>query len=680
MTKDMRREIEKLLMKEERGLLITEIAESLKVHRHTARKYVDILASDERILRRKVGTGTVCYPRTRRLVKNGLKACLWVCLISLAAGSGALALSDCTGTAAVPCHQCDVYGINISLHYPNGSLAAYTLNQTPVSVGSCTCTCYTADCCATDTYKNYSAAWGIGYTVCPVEGDYNASIEANATQAASEWEGPSANFTVYTVNWDTDEDWCECKVGTGRWNIGFGPGTSGNCCGDDSEEYNRTRLCDGTACTADPTDDACCNASNACVWSSGCYLDGYSHPALGGVLCEDGTWVGGAPQWRNQGTNDTDNVIPPGGTINLTAEGFDDGGLDYAWLETNESGGTWINYTGSYGGNYGSPMDMGDAATWAWSNFTWSNASIVAGTDTAWKIWYNDTSNNLNATSTLLFLADNIPYVDGANITPVSPTHQADLDLYVTCSDADAGASLTAYWNWWKNGALQAGTGGSGSVSNGTATLVGTLGHVNTSGDENWTAEVFCGDGFANSSTSNTSVIILPVPEYTLQVTLTINGTENSVYAPGTGALSAGSIGSLTSSPGDYYLASYDTSALYGLVHFYQTPWSLTASNTQDNHSLVINSSIKNSNIFLVFTRGDWRNVFQFINLIEAGTFLLKPLPSFAYGLGVKNRVRAILRYTDIDISGIYAAGRGDRSVTLINQNVVSKAVNISVS
>jgi peptidoglycan/xylan/chitin deacetylase (PgdA/CDA1 family) len=50
------------------------------------------------------------------------------------------------------------------------------------------------------------------------------------------------------------------------------------------------------------------------------------------------------PLWRNQTTNDADNVINPGDSITLSAEGFDDTGLHIAWLATNESG-TWKNYT-----------------------------------------------------------------------------------------------------------------------------------------------------------------------------------------------------------------------------------------------------------------------------------------------------------------------------------------------
>ncbi len=50
------------------------------------------------------------------------------------------------------------------------------------------------------------------------------------------------------------------------------------------------------------------------------------------------------PLWRNQTTNDTDNIINQWESINLTAQGYDETALDWALLSTNESG-QWENKT-----------------------------------------------------------------------------------------------------------------------------------------------------------------------------------------------------------------------------------------------------------------------------------------------------------------------------------------------
>jgi hypothetical protein len=48
------------------------------------------------------------------------------------------------------------------------------------------------------------------------------------------------------------------------------------------------------------------------------------------------------PLWRNQTTNDTDSLIKQGEAINLSSQGYDETGLDWAWLATNETG-IWKN-------------------------------------------------------------------------------------------------------------------------------------------------------------------------------------------------------------------------------------------------------------------------------------------------------------------------------------------------
>jgi len=120
------------------------------------------------------------------------------------------------------------------------------------------------------------------------------------------------------------------------------------------------------------------------------------------------------PEWRSQGQNVSQ--IPVGGSILLYAQGKDTVALDYAVLATNETG-TWHNWTNKYG----SPMDMQDATdTWKWSNFTWQNSSISAGTTVGWRIWYNDTANNWNKTDIMCFevIAGAAPTVDSITITP----------------------------------------------------------------------------------------------------------------------------------------------------------------------------------------------------------------------------------------------------------------------
>jgi hypothetical protein len=52
---------------------------------------------------------------------------------------------------------------------------------------------------------------------------------------------------------------------------------------------------------------------------------------------------------------------------------------------------------------YNSPMNMAKDSNWQWSNFTWQNSSVSQGNIIGWRIYYNDTSNNQNATDIMTF-------------------------------------------------------------------------------------------------------------------------------------------------------------------------------------------------------------------------------------------------------------------------------------
>jgi parallel beta-helix repeat protein len=80
------------------------------------------------------------------------------------------------------------------------------------------------------------------------------------------------------------------------------------------------------------------------------------------------------PIWQNQGTNDTNNVIDQGESINLTAQGKDETALDWSWLATNESG-SWRNIT--------FPSEI---------NQSWANLTGLVG------LWHLNSINSTNYT------------------------------------------------------------------------------------------------------------------------------------------------------------------------------------------------------------------------------------------------------------------------------------------
>ncbi len=96
------------------------------------------------------------------------------------------------------------------------------------------------------------------------------------------------------------------------------------------------------------------------------------------------------PIWSN--LSQSTNKPGVGAQVKLSAYWTDNTYLDKAWLSTNETG-TWQNY---------SFIDFNKASS-GWSNFTWYNPNVPAGTVVAWRIYANDTFGNENATDIMTF-------------------------------------------------------------------------------------------------------------------------------------------------------------------------------------------------------------------------------------------------------------------------------------
>jgi len=124
------------------------------------------------------------------------------------------------------------------------------------------------------------------------------------------------------------------------------------------------------------------------------------------------------------------------------------------------------------------------------------------------------------------------PYVLYVNLTPDYPNENDNLYLNVTCVWRDSEDNVTAYWKFYKNGAEQQNLGGSKEVEHNVNTLLTTIGSGNTSINENWTAEVWCGNGTYNSSVKSDSVILEDgtPPSYSDNSTNTTTAGESTEF------------------------------------------------------------------------------------------------------------------------------------------------------
>lgn len=187
-----------------------------------------------------------------------------------------------------------------------------------------------------------SAANGVQ---CAEEGDVYCYAQSSCEEGGTTNDGPTV---AYNVNWDTDSADCLGKVGSGRWNIDFGSGTTPSCCGDDSNEMYIFRDCEtyseevfktmvhedyfvdgnndheaeinqqivtnGTetiyyACPPDDGDIACCDGDK-CIYNNVCYENGTKTDIDNDgieevcITASPGTWVAGVETNCSNGIDD----------------------------------------------------------------------------------------------------------------------------------------------------------------------------------------------------------------------------------------------------------------------------------------------------------------------------------------------------------------------------------------
>lgn len=142
-----------------------------------------------------------------------------------------------------------------------GGAGGYSCDSGQVSGDSATCSSVPTSQCAEE-----------GYVYCYSESNCEVQGTSNA--------GPT---TAYRVLWDSTEANCTCRVGAGRWDVGFESGTTPSCCGDDSGEYynyfkvypSNPAEPNGKLGGDDSSDDFCCDNEDDCVYNNQCYSDGY---------------------------------------------------------------------------------------------------------------------------------------------------------------------------------------------------------------------------------------------------------------------------------------------------------------------------------------------------------------------------------------------------------------------
>ncbi|MCD6300072.1 MAG: hypothetical protein J7L78_02740, partial [Dehalococcoidales bacterium] len=86
---------------------------------------------------------------------------------------------------------------------------------------------------------------------------------------------------------------------------------------------------------------------------------------------------------------------------------------------------------------YGSPLKMQENNQWQWANFTWQNASILNGTVVGWRIYFMDTSGNVNHTQIMSFYVGDFVSPEITNITDVPDPQMPGASVNISCDVID---------------------------------------------------------------------------------------------------------------------------------------------------------------------------------------------------------------------------------------------------
>jgi len=178
--------------------------------------------------------------------------------------------------------------------------------------------------------------------------------------------------------------------------------------------------------------------------------------------------------------------------LNVTCTDPDNTSLIAYWFAWNDSVQTSIN--GSQAVVNGSETEI-DAVGFG-------NTSV--GESWVLEVWCGDgLTNTSHQNTSTRTIANAQTILNSAELYPAAPISTDDLLLNVTCTDPD-NSTLFTYWLAWNN-SIQTSITGSQSIANGSETEITVVGSGNTTVGENWTLEVWCGDGTTNSSHQNTS-------------------------------------------------------------------------------------------------------------------------------------------------------------------------------
>jgi hypothetical protein len=322
---------------------------------------------------------------------------------------------------------------------------------------------------------------------------------------------------------------------------------------------------------------------------------------------------------------------------------------------------------------YGSPMNMTKNSNWQWSNFTWSNCSVVAGTRIVWRIYYNDTVNNQNATDIQVFdvvpikiiITLNSNRTNSVNQIVVRPNTAILLYGNAYYNNGSAFANSPIYFNYSTTP-----LGNNNTDSNGNYIFTFSIPYTG-----NYTLVARANDA-QGSSGYNTTVLYVAATPSNVKYRLSYHfGTDASNDVEKTGnynetvdALSVSRFFySSDSNLAHAYTCTYDSSEysaqLLSLIHSYQRNnlnyINFTANAALTDYTEEVSQKIAGSSLLIAYTKGTCNVVDNSMYLVESNQIPSRPFASFSFGTPSEIPFLIRAKYDKIALNGTDVFGSG---------------------
>jgi len=140
-------------------------------------------------------------------------------------------------------------------------------------------------------------------------------------------------------------------------------------------------------------------------------------------------------------------------------------------------------------------------------NCTYVNNSLIRGKTYTYKVYANDSVDNVAISGLRNFYVNTLPLISTPVITSSLPTTINDLTCNATLIDNEE-STLKANWTWFRNGISML-TGQTENIPNNTNSIITTLSNIYTTKGENWSCSVIPYDNYEYGIMKNSSNVTI---------------------------------------------------------------------------------------------------------------------------------------------------------------------------